>query len=61
MIPAEGPQGGWGLEHLPCEERLRKPGLLTLEKTRFQQDLIASANTIKKVELGSLEWCVVAG
>lgn len=45
---------------MPCEKRLRKLGLLTLEKTRFQEDLIAPANTIKKMELGSSEWCVVA-
>lgn len=45
---------------MPCEQRLRKLGSLTLEKSRFQEDLIALADTIKKMELGFLEWRVVA-
>lgn len=38
----ESHQDGWELEHLLYEETLRDRGFLNLEKTQFQEDLIAS-------------------
>lgn len=53
-----------GLEYPFCEEKLRELGLCSLEKTKEEISLMCAIvwrEAVKKMELGSLQWCPVIG
>lgn len=52
------------LQHLPCEEKLREKGLLSLEKRQLQGKMIQVFNTDKtteKIQSGCILKCSVGG
>lgn len=64
---AEGHRDVWGLEHQPCEDRLRNQGLLSQERGQPQGHRTAASvpitvgGAIEKSEPGSSQHCMAGG